>query len=117
MKQTVRDIYANRLEELQYQHKMGFISDKEYVDERVKALQIYTTAMILEAWRLNQIMKEEMIEKINLTLKGKNGNDNNLSKIMMLLAHATPEKCEAVLALLEGRSQLVQEKTPEGIVC
>ena len=65
MKQTVRDIYANRLEELQYQHKMGFISDKEYVDERIKALQIYTTAMILEAWRLNQIMKEEMIEKIS----------------------------------------------------
>ena len=39
--------------------------------------------------------------------------NNNLNQIMMLLAQATPEKCEAVLALLEGRSQLVQEETPE----
>ncbi len=36
--------------------------------------------------------------------------NNYLNQIMMLLAQATPERCEAVLSLLEGRSQLETQR-------
>ncbi|MBQ7590480.1 MAG: helix-turn-helix domain-containing protein [Verrucomicrobia bacterium] len=40
--------------------------------------------------------------------------NKSLSGIMMLLAQATPEKCDDVLSLLEGRAQLEKPKEGEG---
>jgi excisionase family DNA binding protein len=42
-------------------------------------------------------------------------NNNLLNSIMMLLAQATPEKCAAVLALLEGRAQLDDTQSKEEV--
>ena len=39
--------------------------------------------------------------------------NNDLSRIMLLLSQATPEKCEAVLALLEDRLPLAKEQTED----
>lgn len=41
--------------------------------------------------------------------------NNNLNQIMILLAQATPEKCAAVLALLEGRAQLDDPQPKEEV--
>ena len=71
MKQAIFTTYENRLAELRSQHEAGAITAKQYLVERVKALRIYTVGLTLEEYRMNRITLAELVEKINLTLKGK----------------------------------------------
>ena len=75
MKQAIFTTYENKLAELRSQHEAGTITTKQYLTERVKALRIYTAGLALEEYRTNQITLAELVEKINLTLKGKINHD------------------------------------------
>ena len=75
MKQTIYLNYKNQLAELRRQHDAREITSGQYIAERAKALRIYTSAMALEEYNMNQITLDELIKKINRTLKGKAEND------------------------------------------
>ncbi len=75
MKQAIFTTYENRLAELRSQHEAGTITAEQHQAERVKALWIYTAGMALEEYRMSQITLAELVEKINLTLKGKINHD------------------------------------------
>ena len=75
MKQAIFTTYENRLTELRSQYEAGTITAEQHQAERVKALRIYTAGLALEEYRMNQITLAELVEKINLTLKGKINHD------------------------------------------
>jgi len=75
MKQAIFTTYENRLAELRSQYEAGTITAEQHQAERVKALRIYTAGMALEEYRMSQITLAELVEKINLTLKGKINHD------------------------------------------
>ncbi len=75
MKQAIFTTYENRLAELRSQYEAGKITAEQHQAERVKALRIYTAGMALEEYRMSQITLAELVEKINLTLKGKINHD------------------------------------------